>query len=102
MEEGTEHAVLALPALLDAAFVVQLLHRVREYGLRFLPVRTAVDEHLASRQTTAEDAIRAEHQRQGVSQVSVANAITSLRAVRDARLATVRRVGEPRRAGLAA
>src|SRR5207302_5562049 len=79
MEEVAKHAGLALPAFLDAAFVVQLLHRVREYGLRFLPIRTAVDEHLASRQTTAEDAIRAEHQRQGVSQVSVANAITSLR-----------------------
>src|SRR3954467_11696622 len=79
MEEGTEHAGLALPGFLDAAFVVQLLHRVREYGLRFLPIRAAVDEHLASRQTTAEDAIRAEHQRQALSQVSVANAITSLR-----------------------
>jgi len=79
MEDGVEHTDLGLPALSDAAFVVQLLHRVREYGLRFLPVRTAVDEHLASQQTTAEDAIRAEHQRQCVSQVSVANAITSLR-----------------------
>jgi cyclic beta-1,2-glucan synthetase len=79
IEEGAEPTGLVLPAFLDAAFVVQLLHRVREYGLRLLPLRTAVDEHLASRQTTAEDAIRAEHQRQGVSQVSVANAITSLR-----------------------
>jgi cyclic beta-1,2-glucan synthetase len=77
MEEGTE--LVALPAFLDAAFIVQLLHRVREYGLRLLPIRTAVDQHLAARQTTAEDAIRAEHQRQGVAQVSVANAITSLR-----------------------
>ncbi|HWF84326.1 MAG TPA: hypothetical protein VG222_05755, partial [Vicinamibacterales bacterium] len=79
IEESTEHAAFALPTFIDAAFVVQLLHRVREYGLRLLPIRTAVDEHLASRQTTAEDTIRAEHQRQGVSQVSVANAITSLR-----------------------
>src|SRR6478736_4697314 len=79
IEAGTGHAALTLPASLDAAFVVELLHKVREYGLRFLPVRAAVDEHLASRQTTAEDAIRAEHQRQGVAQVSVANAITSLR-----------------------
>ena len=79
VEEGGEHASPALPAFLEAAFVVQLLHRVREYGLRLSPIRTAVDEHLASRQTAAEDAIRAEHQRQGVSQVSVANAITSLR-----------------------
>ena len=79
MEDGVEQSVPPLPLVSDAAFVVQLLHRVREYGLRFLPIRTAVDEHLASRQTTAEDAIRAEHQRQGVSQVSMANAITSLR-----------------------
>ena len=40
---------------------------------------SAVDDDLAPRQTTAEDAIRGEHQRQGVGQVSVANAITSLR-----------------------
>src|SRR5581483_10451651 len=79
MEDRVEQGELALPPVSDAAFLVQLLHRVREYGLRFLPVRTAVDEHLASRQTTAEDEIRAEHQRQGVCQVSVANAITSLR-----------------------
>jgi len=68
-----------LPAFLDTAFVVQLLHRVREYGLRLSPIRTTVDEHLAARQTTAEDAIRGEHQRQGVAQVSVANVMTSLR-----------------------
>ena len=43
------------------------------------PIRLAVDEHLASRHTTAEDTIRGEHQRQGVAQVSVANAVTSLR-----------------------
>ncbi len=38
-----------------------------------------MDDDLASRHTTAEDAIRGEHQRQGVAQVSVANAVTSLR-----------------------
>ena len=79
IDERTERLPLVLPALLDAAFVVQLLHRVREYGLRLLPIRTTVDEHLASRQTTAEDVIRGEHQRQGVAQVSLANAMTSLR-----------------------
>jgi cyclic beta-1,2-glucan synthetase len=79
LDQDADQTVPSLPPFLDAAFVVQLLHRLREYGLRLLPIRTAVDEHLASRQTTAEEAIRAEHQRQGVSQVSVANAITSLR-----------------------
>ena len=69
----------ALPTVPDVAYVVQLLHRLREYGLRLSPVRLAVEEHLATQQTTAEDAIRGEHQRQAADQVSVANAITSLR-----------------------
>ncbi len=69
----------ALPAGSTIAFIVQLLHRIREYGVRLSPVRAAVDDHLALRHTTAEDAIRVEHQRQGMAQASVANAITSLR-----------------------
>jgi cyclic beta-1,2-glucan synthetase len=79
IEGRLDGGLFEIPALVDTAFVVQLLHRVREYGLRLSPIRTAVDEHLASRQTTAEDVIRAEHQRQGVAQASVANVITSLR-----------------------
>ena len=68
-----------LPTHLDPAFIVQVLHRVREYGVRLSAVRVAVDDHLTTQQTTAEDAIRGEHQRQGIAQVSIANAITSLR-----------------------
>jgi cyclic beta-1,2-glucan synthetase len=59
--------------------VVQLLHRMREYGLRLSSIRTSVEDHLAAQETTAEDTIRSEHQRQAAAQVSVANAITSLR-----------------------
>jgi cyclic beta-1,2-glucan synthetase len=69
----------ALPADTPPAFIVQLLHRIREYGLRLSAVRVAVDDDLSSRHTTAEETIRGEHQRQGVAQVSVANAVTSLR-----------------------
>ena len=69
----------ALPPDTDPAFIVQILHRIREYGLRLAPVRVAVDDDLALRDTTAEETIRGEHQRQGVAQVSVANAVTSLR-----------------------
>ena len=58
---------------------MQLLQRVREYGPRLSAVRAAVDAHLAAQQTTAEEAIRSEHQRQAAAQVSVANVITSLR-----------------------
>src|ERR1700730_14709304 len=68
-----------MPPALDIAFVVQLLPRVREYGPRLSSIRTAVEEHLASQETTAEAAIRGEHQRQAAAQGSVANAITSLR-----------------------
>src|SRR6185436_15600319 len=68
-----------LPSALDIASVVQLLHRVREYGLRLSPIRTAVEDHLAAQDTTAEAAIRGEHQRQAADQVAVANAIGSLR-----------------------
>jgi len=68
-----------LPASVDPAFVVQLLQRAREYGPRLSAVRAAVDAHLAAQQTAAEDAIRGEHRRQAAAQVSVANAITSLR-----------------------
>jgi cyclic beta-1,2-glucan synthetase len=69
----------ALPARTAPAFTVQLLHRVREFGLRLSAIRGAVDDDLASRQTTAEEIIRGEHQRHGIAQVSVANAVTSLR-----------------------
>src|SRR5947208_15357839 len=51
-----ERPVRALPSALDIASVVQLLHRLREYGLRLSAVRTAVEEHLASHATTAEAA----------------------------------------------
>jgi cyclic beta-1,2-glucan synthetase len=68
-----------LPSAVDIASVVQLLHRLREYGLRLASISTAVEEHLASQETTAEAAIRGEHQRQAADQVSVANAIASLR-----------------------
>ena len=71
--------IQALPVRSSTAFIVQLLHRVREYGVRLSPLRVAVDDHLTSRHTTAEDTIRGEHQRQAVAQVSVANAVMSLR-----------------------
>ncbi|MCM3881135.1 MAG: DUF3131 domain-containing protein [Vicinamibacterales bacterium] len=75
----TGRPAAALPSALDVASIVQLLHRVREYGLRLSSIRTAIEEHLTSQDTTAEAAIRGEHQRQAANQVSVANAINSLR-----------------------
>ncbi len=68
-----------LPPVLHTAFVVQTLHRLREYGPRLTAVSDAVDKYLAAEHMTPEDAIRGEHQRQAAAQVSVANVITSLR-----------------------
>ena len=59
--------------------MVQLLQRMREYGPRLAAVRAGGRRAPAAEQTTSEDAIRGEHQRQATAQVSVANAITSLR-----------------------
>ena len=72
-------AVPPLPRALPAAHVVQLLHRVREYGPRLSALRRDLDTHVAQGGHTAEEAIRSEHQREAATQVSVANAITSLR-----------------------
>jgi cyclic beta-1,2-glucan synthetase len=66
-------------ARLHAAFTAQLLQRVHTYGSRRSKVSTLVDQHLASHQLTAEDAVRAEHQRQAATQLSVGNVVTSLR-----------------------
>ena len=68
-----------LPRVLHTAHVVQLLQRVREYGPRLSAVRRGLDDHLATRPMTAEEAIRSEHQREAAAQVSTANVITSLR-----------------------
>jgi cyclic beta-1,2-glucan synthetase len=68
-----------LPPILHIAYVVQLLHRLREFGPRALTLRSAVEAHLEARQLTTEETIRNELQRQAAAQVSVANAITSLR-----------------------
>jgi cyclic beta-1,2-glucan synthetase len=66
---------------LHLAHVVQLLHRLREYGPRLEAVREGLDVHLAVSKLTPEDAIRGEHQREAAAQVSTANVVTSLRLV---------------------
>ncbi len=79
VERGAADTTRPLPSAFDITSIVQLLHRVREYGLRLSSIRTAIEERLVAQETTAEAAIRSEHQRQAADQVSVANAITSLR-----------------------
>ncbi|HKT80180.1 MAG TPA: glucoamylase family protein, partial [Vicinamibacterales bacterium] len=68
-----------IPGIPATADLVQILHRMREYGVRMSSLGVAVDAHLTAKQTTTEDVVRAEHQRQATAQVSVANTISSLR-----------------------
>ncbi|HEX5011410.1 MAG TPA: glucoamylase family protein, partial [Planctomycetota bacterium] len=68
-----------LPAVLDVSFVNQLLQRMREYGAGAAGLRKQVEERLATEGGTVEEAVRAEHQRQAMNRVSMANSITSLR-----------------------
>ncbi|MBP8275218.1 MAG: carbohydrate-binding protein, partial [Acidobacteria bacterium] len=79
MERAEGDMARSLPAVLGPAYVVQLLHRLREYGPRLAGVRAAIDAHLAAENTSAEEAIRSEHQRQAATQASVSNAVNSLR-----------------------
>ncbi|KAB2956365.1 MAG: carbohydrate-binding protein, partial [Thermoanaerobaculia bacterium] len=79
IDEGGQGELPPLPPELHTAFVVQVLQRIREYGPRLAAIRSAVDAHLATLEMSSEDAIRAEHQEQAATQVSVANVIGSLR-----------------------
>jgi cellobiose phosphorylase len=61
------------------SFVVRLLQRIREHGPQAAGVRANIDAWLAARAMSAEDAIRVEGQREAADQISMANAIGSLR-----------------------
>ena len=68
-----------LPTPLPNAFVAQLRQRMREYDPRVSPLAAAVEQALAGRGTTPEDAVRSENQHQATDQVSTGNTVTSLR-----------------------
>ncbi|HLY10024.1 MAG TPA: carbohydrate-binding protein, partial [Planctomycetota bacterium] len=69
----------ALPDRPPSAFIVQLLHHLREYGADATALRRLVDELLGLHDLSPEDAIRAEHQEQATALAAVSNAVTSLR-----------------------
>ena len=79
LDAGAPEAPVQIPPDAHDAYLVQMLHRAREYDARRSPLRAALEAHLIARHTVAEDIVRIEHQRQATSQASVANAITSLR-----------------------
>jgi cyclic beta-1,2-glucan synthetase len=65
------------------AFTVQLLQRLRDQDPRVTPALHWLEEFLAARATTADETVRDEHQRQGASNVTVRNIITSMRLLSD-------------------
>jgi cyclic beta-1,2-glucan synthetase len=70
-------------APLSDALAVQLVHRLRDQDPRITPALTWLDQRLAIQETTAETVVRDVHRRQGASNVTVRNIITSLRLISD-------------------
>src|SRR6266851_5364497 len=68
-------------ATLPRAFAVQLVQRLRDQDPRVTPALRWLDRRLAAQGTTADEAVRAEHQRQAATNVTVRNVITSMRLI---------------------
>jgi cyclic beta-1,2-glucan synthetase len=69
----------AAGAAFAAPFVVQLVLRLRDQDPNTTPARQWLEAHLNSQGTTADEIVHDEHQRQGTSNVTVRNIITSMR-----------------------
>lgn len=65
--------------VLPPAFAVQLVQRLRDQDPRVMPALRWLDERLAAQGKTADDIVQEEHQRQGATNVTVRNIITSMR-----------------------
>ncbi|MBP7337851.1 MAG: glycosyl transferase, partial [Niveispirillum sp.] len=68
---------------LPPAMVVQLLHRLRDPDPDTIPVLAWLDQRLASRGLTPDAVVNDVHRRQGATNVTVRNIITSLRRIGD-------------------
>ena len=64
---------------LQRSFAVQLVQRLRDLDPKVGPILRWLDERLAAQGTTADDIVRAEHQAQAATSVTVRNVITSMR-----------------------
>jgi len=63
------------------AFAVQLVQRLRDQDPAVTPALLWLDQRLAVQGTTADEIVRYEHNRQGAMNVTVRNAITSMRVL---------------------
>ena len=67
----------------SAAFVVQVVKRLRDQDPRVTPSLKWLESKLKARGKTSDEIVRDEHQRQGASNVTVRNIITSMRLISD-------------------
>ncbi len=72
-----------LEATFPDAFLVQLVHRLRDQDPSIAPALEWLDSQLARQGTTADAVVRDEHQRQVSGSVTVRNIITSMRLISD-------------------
>jgi cyclic beta-1,2-glucan synthetase len=63
----------------ERAFAVQLFQRLRDLDPRVGPILVWLDKRLADQGTNADEAVRAEHQAQAATTVTVRNIMTSMR-----------------------
>jgi cyclic beta-1,2-glucan synthetase len=68
---------------LPRAFAVQLVQRLRDQDPKITPALQWLEQHLSDQGTTADQIVRDEHQKQGASNVTVRNIITSMRLLSD-------------------
>jgi cyclic beta-1,2-glucan synthetase len=68
-------------APLAMAFAVQLVQRLRDQDPVITPALQWLDKQLAAQGTTADEIVRAQHQRQAAMNVTVRNVITSMRLI---------------------
>ncbi len=66
-----------------AVFVVQLVKRLRDQDPRVTPALLWLENRLTAQDTSSDAMVRDEHQRQGASNVTVRNIITSMRLISD-------------------
>jgi cyclic beta-1,2-glucan synthetase len=68
---------------LSPSFVVQIVKRLRDQDPRVTPALLWLEHQMAAQGTTSDALVRDEHQRQGASNVTVRNVITSMRLISD-------------------
>lgn len=71
------------PGPLSEVFAAQLSKRLRDQDPKTTPALEWLEQRLRSQNLTAEEAVQNEQQRQGASNVSIRNVITSMRLISD-------------------